>query len=253
MLLRKLITISLLLVVPFVAYSWQPQQQQQVLRRQRQRQQFDLFVNRRDVMEDIGTATVFGGFLVAFPLLSTFVDVEAAHANDGEFGTSTPLPSPSMAASTSGSGVFVGETTQFTTLPNGVKIKDFKIGTGSESVNSQSQNVALQMNGRLINTNAGITFYNTKNNNPDGFGPEPLVVNLSKGEVLPGLEAGLIGMKKNGIRRIVVPAGELSYEKYPSLEPKPMTAADQRALDSLVKNKSRDSTVMFDVKVERFK
>merc|ERR1740115_679413 len=60
-------------------------------------------------------------------------------------------------------------------------------------------------------------------------------------------------MKKNGIRRIVVPAGDLSYEKYPTLEPKPMTAADQRALDSLVKNKSRDSTVMFDVKVERFK
>jgi len=240
MLLHKLITISFLLEVPFVA-SWQLPQQQQ------QQQQF---VNRRDVMKDI-TTTIAAGTATVFLAGVNFVEV--AQANDGEFGSSTPLPSPNMAATTSGSGVFVGETTQFTTLSNGVKIKDFKVGTGSETVKLDSQNVALQMNGRLINTNAGITFYNTKNNNPDGFGPVPLVVNLSKGEALPGLESGLIGMKKNGIRRIVVPAGELSYEKYPTLEPKPMNAADQRALDSLVKNSSRDSTVMFDVKVERFK
>ena len=239
MMLHKLRTLSFLLVVPFVT-SWQlPQQQQQ-----------QQVVNRRDVMKDI-TTTIVGTSATVF--LAGLNFVEAAQANDGEFGSSTPLPSPNMAATTSGSGVFVGETTQFTTLSNGVKIKDFKIGTGSETVKVNSQNVALQMNGRLINTNAGVTFYNTKNNNPDGFGPVPLSINLSKGEALPGLESGLIGMKKNGIRRIVVPAGELSYEKYPNLEPKPMNAADQRALDSLVKNSSRDSTVMFDVKVERFK
>jgi len=108
------------------------------------------------------------------------------------------------------------------------------------------------MSGRLINTNAGITFYNTKNNNPDGFGAIPLTINLSQGVALPGLEAGLVGMTKGGIRRIVVPAGDLSYDKFPGLEPKPMSAADQRALDSIVKNPGRDGTVMFDVKLERF-
>jgi len=270
MLLHKLTTITkklfvlsfCLLLVPFVA-SWQPseprrqlQQQQQQQQQQQRRQQFDLSVNRRDVMEDIttiGTATVLG--LLVFPL--NFVEAAQAIELGTNMGSQTPLPSPAMTAaasssSTSGGGVFVGETTQFTTLPNGVKIKDFKIGTGTETVKSDSQNVAVQMNGRLINTNAGITFYNTKNNNPDGFGAVPLTINLSKGEALPGFESGLIGMKKNGVRRIVVPAGDLSYNKYPNLEPKPMTKTDQRALDSVVKNSGRDSTVMFDVRLERF-
>lgn len=205
-------------------------------------------------IEDVTTtgapATALG-VLVCSPSL-----VGAAQPIDevGNMGSQTPLPSSSMSqsASTSSDGVFIGETMQFTTLPNGVKTKDFKIGTGTETITSDSQNVSLQMNGRLINTNAGITFYNTKNNNPDGFGAIPLKINLSKGEALPGLETGLVGMKKNGIRRIVVPAGDLSYDKYPNLEPKPMNDADQRALDSIVKNSRRDSTIMFDVKVERF-
>eukprot|EP00592_Proboscia_alata_P008968 CAMPEP_0194355014 /NCGR_PEP_ID=MMETSP0174-20130528/2999_1 /TAXON_ID=216777 /ORGANISM="Proboscia alata, Strain PI-D3" /LENGTH=248 /DNA_ID=CAMNT_0039124121 /DNA_START=26 /DNA_END=772 /DNA_ORIENTATION=+ len=242
--------ILLCLLVPFVA-SWQPSKP-----KQQQRHQFNLFVNRRDVIEDVmttGAAATALGVLVFSPNL-----VVAAQPIDeiGTMGSQTPLPPSSMSenqsSSTSSEGVFIGESTQFTTLPNGVKIKDFKIGTGTETISSDSQNVSVQMNGRLINTNAGITFYNTKNNNPDGFGAIPLKISLSRGEALPGLETGLVGMKKNGIRRIVVPAGDLSYDKYPNLEPKPMNDADQRALDSVVKNSRRDSTIMFDVKVERF-
>ncbi len=59
-------------------------------------------------------------------------------------------------------------------------------------------------------------------------------------------------MKKGSIRRLIVPA-ELAYSKFPDLEPKPMNANDQRALDSVVKNSRRDATIMFDVQVERFK
>merc|ERR1712194_625517 len=114
-------------------------------------------------------------------------------------------------------------------------------GINAETIGSDSQNVSLQMNGRLINTNAGITFYDAKTNNPDGFGAIPLRINLGRGEVLPGLETGLVGMKKNGIRRIVVPAGDLSYDKSPDLEPRPMNDVDRRALDSVVKNQQRDA------------
>jgi FKBP-type peptidyl-prolyl cis-trans isomerase FkpA len=138
----------------------------------------------------------------------------------------------------------------FVTLANGVKVKDFKEGIGTETVNGGSR-VFIKCTGRLLNLN-GVIFYSTKNNNPDGFGPEPLVFTLGKGEALPGLESGLMGMKKDGIRRIIVPA-ELAYSKYPQLEPKPMSALDQRALDSVVNNPRRDATILFDVQVERIK
>ena len=111
--------------------------------------------------------------------------------------------------------------------------------------------MALQCSGRLLNLN-GVVFYNTKNNNPDGFGAIPLTVDLGKGQMLPGLEQGLVGMKKGGIRRIIVPQS-LAYNQFPGLEPIPMTTTEQRALDSVVKNARRDGTILFDVQVERLK
>lgn len=137
----------------------------------------------------------------------------------------------------------------FVTLPNGVKTKDFRVGS-DDSVGKDSR-VSIQCSGRLLNLN-GVVFYNTKNNNPDGFGAIPLTIDLGTGQAVPGLEAGLIGMRKGGIRRIIVPQ-ELAYNKFPDLEPKPMNANDQRALDSVVNNPRRDAAILFDVQLERFK
>jgi FKBP-type peptidyl-prolyl cis-trans isomerase len=138
----------------------------------------------------------------------------------------------------------------FITLDNGVKVKDFRVGTG-DAVVGPSSRVDIQCSGRLLNLN-GVIFYNTKNNNPDGFGAIPLSLELGKGQAVPGLESGLLGMKKGGIRRIIVPQ-ELAYNKFPDLEPRPMTINDQRALDSVVKNPRRDGAILFDVQLERFK
>lgn len=188
---------------------------------------------------------------------AAFLPAIIAKAQPVEFqniGTQSPLPNGD-------------ESSQFTTLANGVKIKDFSVVTSSTSTASATGDdvttttmaavvgvgsvVSIQCSGRLLNLN-GVVFYNTKNNNPDGFGAIPLTITLGKGEAIPGLEAGLVGMKKNGIRRIIVPA-ELAYTKFPNLEPKPTNALDQRALDSVVKNPQRDATIMFDVRLERFK
>jgi FKBP-type peptidyl-prolyl cis-trans isomerase len=140
--------------------------------------------------------------------------------------------------------------TPFVALENGVKIKDFRFGTGDSVVGSKSK-VDIQCSGRLLNLN-GVVFYNTKTNNPDGFGPIPLTLQLGIGQAVPGLESGLVGMKKGGIRRIIVPQ-ELAYNAFPDLEPKPMNANDQRALDSVVKNPRRDGTILFDVSLDRLK
>ena len=141
--------------------------------------------------------------------------------------------------------------TPFSTLSNGVQIKDFRQGGGAETVQNGSR-VELTMKGRLLNLN-GVIFYDTKSNDPNGFGEgTPLQFAVGDKSVLPGLESGLVGMKKGGIRRIIVPA-EVGYGAFPGLEPQPLTEVERRALDSVVKNPRRDQTVMFDVKVERLK
>ncbi|KAL7555152.1 hypothetical protein ACHAWF_018797 [Thalassiosira exigua] len=139
----------------------------------------------------------------------------------------------------------------FSTLSDGVQIKDFRVGGGGAAVQPGSK-VELTMKGRLLNLN-GVIFYDTKSNDPSGFGEgTPLLFSVGDGTVLPGLESGISGMKKGGIRRIIIPA-DVGYGKYPSLEPQPLTEVERRALDSVVKNPRRDQTVMFDVKVERVK
>lgn len=138
--------------------------------------------------------------------------------------------------------------TPFSTLSNGVQIKDFRVGSGA-AVQAGSK-VELTMKGRLLNLN-GVIFYDTKSNDPNGFGEgTPLLFTVGEGAVLPGLESGITGMTKGGIRRIIVPE-DVGYGKFPSLEPQPFTDNEKRALDSVVKNSRRDQTVLFDVKVER--
>jgi hypothetical protein len=67
---------------------------------------------------------------------------------------------------------------------------------------------------------------------------------------LPGLESGILGMNKGGIRRIIVPA-TVGYGSYPTLEPQPLSEMGKRALESVTKNPRRDQTVLFDVRVDR--
>mmetsp|Transcript_15693 Transcript_15693/g.32125 ORF Transcript_15693/g.32125 Transcript_15693/m.32125 type:complete len:171 (-) Transcript_15693:197-709(-) len=95
--------------------------------------------DRRVALEGFATATLLPSI--------------AAQAQPSEFkniGTQSPLPG--------------ADDTQFTTLPNGVKIKDFSAGTGSEMVGAGS-NVSVQCSGRLLNLN-GVVFYNTKKQQP---------------------------------------------------------------------------------------
>jgi len=138
--------------------------------------------------------------------------------------------------------------TPFQTLSSGVQVKDFRVGSGPTVGNGSK--VELTMKGRLINLN-GVVFYDTKSNDPNGFGEgTPLVFTVGDKSALPGLESGIADMRRGGIRRIIVPADQ-GYGGYPGLQPQPLTDMERRALDSVIKNPRRDQTVMFDVKVER--
>ncbi len=183
---------------------------------------------RRSILQQ---ASAFGTIAIVSPFISV---ANAADAQFVEVGQQEKPPN--------------GEQ-PFTTLSNGVQVKDFRTGAGGPSVQNGSK-VELTMKGRLINLN-GVVFYDTKSKDTSGFGEgTPLLFTVGDKSVLPGLESGIAGMTKGAIRRIIVPA-EVGYGGFPGLEPQPFTEMEKRALDSVIKNPRRDQTVMFDVKVER--
>lgn len=187
---------------------------------------------RRSILHQ---ATFFG-IAAAAPFIPNINVANAADAQFVEVGQQERAPN--------------GET-PFSTLPNGVQVKDFKVGSGGASVQNGAR-LELTMKGRLINLN-GIIFYDTKSKDANGFGEgTPLIFTVGDGSVLPGLESGIAGMTKGGIRRIIVPAN-VGYGGFPGLEPQPLTDVEKRALDSVIKNPRRDQTVMFDVKVDRIR
>ena len=196
--------------------------------RHRRTSDVDVSVDRRSILQQASLMAVAAPFL-----LPAIANATPADAQFVEVGQQERPPN--------------GES-PFSTLSDGVQIKDFRVGSGA-TVKPGSK-VECTMKGRLLNLN-GVIFYDTKSNDPNGFGEgTPLIFTVGDGKTLPGLESGLEGMSKGGIRRIIVPA-EVGYGKFPGLEPQPFTEMEKRALDSIVKNPRRDQTVLFDVKVER--
>lgn len=193
-------------------------------------------LDRRSAFRPFVAAAVAAAASSAAPALA--VDDEGNKPKEfTDVGTQAPAPD--------------GET-PFRTLNSGVKVKDFRPGSG-DVIAQKGTKVSLQLTGRLLNLN-GVIFYDSKKNDDTGFGEGlPLTFVIGEGTAIPGLEEGVIGMKKGGIRRIIVPEA-LGYDTAKDLlEPVPFTADTQRALDSVIRNKRRDASLLFDVKLERLK
>ncbi|KAK3126590.1 hypothetical protein QOZ80_7AG0559010 [Eleusine coracana subsp. coracana] len=97
---------------------------------------------------------------------------------------------------------------EFTTLPNGLKYYDIKVGSGAEAVKGSRVAVHYVAKWR------GITFMTSRQGmgvgggTPYGFD----VGNSERGNVLKGLDLGVEGMKVGGQRLLIVPP-ELAYGK----------------------------------------
>ncbi|KAJ1288088.1 hypothetical protein BS78_02G062700 [Paspalum vaginatum] len=97
---------------------------------------------------------------------------------------------------------------EFTSLPNGLKYYDIKVGSGAEAV--KGSRVAVHYVAKW----KGITFMTSRQGlgvgggTPYGFD----VGNSERGNVLKGLDLGVEGMKVGGQRLIIVPP-ELAYGK----------------------------------------
>uniref|UniRef100_A0A1J3FUV2 peptidylprolyl isomerase n=1 Tax=Noccaea caerulescens TaxID=107243 RepID=A0A1J3FUV2_NOCCA len=97
---------------------------------------------------------------------------------------------------------------EFTTLPNGLKYYDIKVGNGAEAV--KGSRVAVHYVAKW----KGITFMTSRQGLGVGGGtPYGFDVGQSeKGNVLKGLDLGVEGMRVGGQRLVIVPP-ELAYGK----------------------------------------
>lgn len=140
----------------------------------------------------------------------------------------------------------------FAELPSGVKVKLMRAGPGLGDTVEAGRSVVVEMTALALNLN-GKPFFSTKL--ADGT-PEPLSWTIGDGRAVPGLEEGMIGMRKGDVRRIIVPPARGYAAPRTGTDPflpVPRSVLDQRALDSIIKNPNRDATVLFDVRVDRIR
>lgn len=120
------------------------------------------------------------------------------------------LPDSSEAVSTSRRALRASKIpdSEFTTLPNGLKYYDIKVGNGAEAV--KGSRVAVHYVAKW----KGITFMTSRQGLGVGGGtPYGFDVGQSEnGNVLKGLDLGTEGMRVGGQRLVIVPP-ELAYGK----------------------------------------
>jgi FKBP-type peptidyl-prolyl cis-trans isomerase len=145
-------------------------------------------------------------------------------------------------------GTIDPESAEFIVLDSGVQYAEYKLGKG-EDVVQMGKRVAVKCTGRLPalatkEAPGGLQFFNSKFTDVD-----ELNWRLGDGSTVPGLEQGMVGMKKGGLRRIIVPdayftnkAGEKLRK---GLAPQPNGERGQRWFDSVVNNPRRDQTVVY--------
>ncbi len=101
------------------------------------------------------------------------------------------------------------EGTLLATLPSGLKIQDFRIGTG-DAVKATDE-VTIHYTATLA---SGKEFDNTKSS---GL---PFTFNVGRNKVIKGLDEGMIGMKAGGKRKLVMPPnlafGSTAYSAVPA-------------------------------------
>jgi FKBP-type peptidyl-prolyl cis-trans isomerase FkpA len=113
-----------------------------------------------------------------------------------------PLPAVGQQAPQP-SGAQQGAAGKMTELPSGLKYTDTVVGTGAEA--KRGEKVTVHYTGWLYNNGQkGKKFDSSLDRN------EPFSFNLGGGEVIPGWDQGVAGMKIGGKRTLIIPAN-LAY------------------------------------------
>lgn len=116
-------------------------------------------------------------------------------ANESPAPPPSPTPSPGVDDFNSGAGLPV------VTYPDGLKIIDLKVGTGAVAMSGKQ--VTMQYTGWL---SSGPPPFDSSRQP----GRTPFVFTLGAGQVIPGWDEGIAGMKVGGKRKLILPP-DLGY------------------------------------------
>jgi len=116
-------------------------------------------------------------------------------ANESPAPPPSPTPSPGVDDFNSGADLPV------VTYPDGLKIIDLKVGTGAVAVSGKQ--VTMQYTGWL---SSGPPPFDSSRQP----GRPPFVFTLGAGQVIPGWDEGIAGMKVGGKRKLILPP-DLGY------------------------------------------
>lgn len=138
----------------------------------------------------------------------------------------------------------------FTELPSGVSFREYREGKGEAVVQSGSK-VAVEMTIRCksfatANEPGGVKYFSSK----DDTDFNEVAWTIGSGEILPGLEEGMMGMHKNAIRRIEIPSTMVFKARNDGQLPLPQTKDGKRIYDRLFKT---EATLLFEVLATRIK
>ena len=128
----------------------------------------------------------------------------------------------------------------FTELPSGVSYREYREGKGNRVVQKGSTvDVEMSIRCESLTTGSepqGVKYYSTKADTPTNS----LVWTIGSGELLPGLEEAMIGMKRNSIRRIEVPSVQVFAARDNKQLPLPAESNEdgQRRFRNLFKTKA---------------
>lgn len=119
------------------------------------------------------------------------------------------------------------------------------------SVVQEGSKVAVEMTIRCKsfstqNEPGGVKYFSTK----DDTEFNELAWTIGSGELLPGLEEAMMGMRKNALRRIEIPSTQVFPARKANQLPLPTTKDGKRIFERLFKT---DATLLFEVLVTRIK
>jgi FKBP-type peptidyl-prolyl cis-trans isomerase len=137
---------------------------------------------------------------------------------------------------------------EYTKLPSGASYREFRSGRGERTV-EKGKVVTTEMTIRCRSLYTpkepgGVKYYDTKVDSPDGV----LTWEMGSGELPPGLEQAMTGMKKGAIRRIEIPSVQVFRARKDKQLPLPSKRNEegQRRFEKVFKT---DATMLFEVLV----
>lgn len=131
------------------------------------------------------------------------------YGSNGPVADESPAPSSAPSASPGTDDCSAGTGLHVVTYPDGLQIIDLKTGTGA--VAKTGDKVTMQYTGWL---SCGSQPFDTSRQ----AGRTPFAVTLGAGQVIPGWDEGIPGMKVGGKRKLLIPSA-LGYGAQGSTDP----------------------------------